>query len=111
MNNAKLSDELRYKLIKALEENPNLSQRELSSLVGVSLGKINYCLKALVDAGWIKVVNFAASKNRSGYAYFLTPKGVKEKISVTVRFLNAKQEQYELLQKEIEKLKREVADG
>ena len=108
MADFQLSDELRYKLLKALEENPRLSQRELSLLIGVSLGKTNYCIKALMDAGWIKMTNFAKSKDRSGYAYFLTPSGVKEKASSTLRFLENKQIQYKLLQREIEKLKQEV---
>ena len=110
MNNTDLKDELRYKLLKALEDNPSLSQRELASLMGVSLGKTNYCVKALMDAGLIKMSNFAKSTNKTRYAYCLTPKGIKEKVAVTIRFLGNKQEQYEALRKEIELLKREV-DG
>ena len=109
MNHADLKDELRYKLLKALEDNPSLSQRELASLMGVSLGKTNYCVKALMDAGFIKMSNFAKSTNKTRYAYCLTPKGIKEKAAVTLRFLKAKQKQYEMLEKEIFDLKREAA--
>lgn len=103
-----LSDELRYQLLKELEENPDISQRQLASMMDVSLGKTNYCLKALVDAGWVKVGNFARSNRKLNYAYVLTPKGLSEKAAVTVRFLKKKQNQYEQLEKEIGLLKKEA---
>jgi EPS-associated MarR family transcriptional regulator len=108
MTESVLSDELRYTLLKELEQNPNMSQCELAKTVGISLGKTNYCLKALVAAGWIKAGNFAKSENKSGYAYLLTPKGFSEKADVTLRFLSKKQRQYEQLQVEIAHLRKEV---
>lgn len=103
-----LQDELRYQLLKALENDPNLSQRQLAEKIGLSLGKTNYCLKALVEAGWIKVGNFAKSNSKINYAYILTPKGIKEKAAVTLRFLKNKQMQYEKLEQEIAELQKEA---
>lgn len=104
-----LPDELRYQILKELESNPSVSQRELARLVGISLGKTNYCLKALVGAGWVKAGNFAKSENKINYAYVLTPKGLSEKAAVTVRFLKKKQAQYEQLEQEIVELKIEAS--
>jgi len=103
-----LPDELRYKLLKRLKQNPDISQRELAEVIGISLGKTNYCIKALIDAGWVKVGNFAQSQQKLGYAYFLTPKGIREKAEVTVRFLKQKQIQFEQLEHEIIALKQEA---
>jgi EPS-associated MarR family transcriptional regulator len=108
MQEKALDEEARYRLIKLIAANPDISQRELAKELGVSLGKVNYLLKALADVGWIKAGNFARSNNKAGYAYVLTPKGMAEKINVTKRFLLAKQAQYLRLQKEIEALKNEV---
>jgi len=105
-----LSDEIRYLLLKELEQNPNVSQRELAKTVGISLGKTNYCLKALIAAGWVKAGNFAKSENKAGYAYFLTPKGFGEKAEVTLRFLADKQRQYGVLEEEIMALQNEVVE-
>ena len=102
------SDEVRLKLMRKLEQNPNASQRELAEALGVSLGKVNYCLKALIGVGWVKVGNFARSTNKLGYAYVLTPAGIKEKSQITARFLRFKQEQYEKLKQEIEELQQEA---
>ncbi len=104
------SDDIRYRLLKELDANPKINQRELSKLVGISLGKTNYCLKALIEAGWVKAGNFARSENKMGYAYVLTPKGIREKAAVTARFLKKKQKQYELLEQEIAALKKETRD-
>lgn len=103
-----LDEETRYRLIKKIEANPQLSQRELAKELGISLGKVNYVLKALVDVGWVKAGNFARSANKVGYAYCLTPIGIKEKAEITKRFLIAKQEQYEMLKREIEDLELEA---
>jgi len=103
-----ISDELLYTLLKQIAHNPEISQRELAKLLRVSLGKTNYCLKALVEAGWVKAGNFAKSSCKLNYAYVLTPRGVKEKAAVTLRFLKQKQEQYESLKKEIENLQQEA---
>ncbi len=103
-----LSDDLRYKLLKRLEENPNLSQRELARELNISLGKVNYCLKALLDKGWLKMGNFKKNPNKLGYAYILTPSGLEEKANVTSRFLKRKLQEHEELTQEIEQLRKEV---
>ena len=103
-----LDDEIRYKLIKLIERNPNISQRDLAKEMGISLGKVNYCLKALMNIGWVKAGNFARSDNKLGYAYALTPKGIKEKSVVALRFLKSKQEQYDRLREEILSLQNDV---
>jgi EPS-associated MarR family transcriptional regulator len=103
-----LSDEVRYRLLSLLEANPELSQREVARHLGVSLGKVNYCLRSLVEKGWIKATNFKNSKNKSAYMYFLTPRGIEEKAGVTARFLQWKMREYEALKVEIEKIREEV---
>lgn len=104
-----MSDEIRYQLLRYIQENPNVSQRELASKMGVSVGKVNYCIKALVDVGHIKLNNFKSSQDKAKYAYLLTPKGIKEKMAVTVRFLESRRRQYDLIEKEIQNLQQEVA--
>ena len=104
-----MQDEITYKLLKAIEKNPEMSQRELSRELGVSLGKTNYCIKALIKKGLIKASNFRNSRNKSRYLYLLTPKGVAMKAKVTLRFLKLKISEYEMLTKEIEILKDEAA--
>jgi EPS-associated MarR family transcriptional regulator len=103
-----IPDEIRYKLLSLIQENPHYSQRELAEKVGVSVGKVNYCIKALVDVGYVKLNNFKSAEKKSGYMYFLTPKGMKEKLSVTLRFLEFKQQQYDEIKKEINILKSQV---
>ena len=103
------SEEIEYKTLKLLEANPELSQRQLSSGLGVSLGKAHYVLKSLIDVGWVKLNNFRGSNNKLGYAYVLTPDGIAEKAAITVRFLARKQREYIELQAEIEALREEVA--
>lgn len=105
-----LNEENRYKLLKLLHENPDMNQREIASALGLSLGKVNFCLKALVEKGWIKVGNFSRSPNKKAYAYLLTLKGIEEKAKVTFRFLEAKREEYEALKAEIDALQAEVND-
>jgi EPS-associated MarR family transcriptional regulator len=105
-----LDDNTRYTLLKTLEANPAISQREMSRRLGISLGKVNYCLNALVEKGCLKVNNFRNSNNKLGYAYLLTPKGVDEVARMTVVFLRCKMREYEQLSNEIEILKREAAD-
>ncbi|MFT5084928.1 MAG: EPS-associated MarR family transcriptional regulator [Lentisphaeria bacterium] len=111
MTESALNDELRYLLLKELEQNPTMSQRELAKTVGISLGKTNYCLKALIAAGWVKAGNFAKSENKAGYAYLLTPKGFSEKADVTLRFLTKKQRQYDQLKRDIAELQNEVSSS
>ena len=103
------NQEIVYKALKLLEANPELSQRQLSSALGVSLGKGHYVLKSLIDVGWVKLNNFRDSKNKLGYAYVLTPTGIVEKAAITMRFLARKQFEYSELQAEIEALRGEVA--
>lgn len=104
-----MKDEITYKLLKIIEEEPHLSQREIAQKMGVSLGKANYCLKALIDKGFIKFQNFYSSKKKSAYIYFLTPKGIEEKAEVTYRFLQRKIKEYETIKVEIKSLKDETA--
>ncbi len=101
-------DETLFKVMRALEANPNTSQRELAESMGMSLGKANYCLKALLDKGLIKVRNFRNSRNKLAYAYLLTPKGVAAKTRLTGRFLKRKVAEYEALRREIEELRKEM---
>src|SRR6266852_444695 len=102
--------EIRYRLLKYLAEHPEATQRELAQELGVSLGKANYCLKALMSKGWVKVRNFRNSKKKAAYLYILTPKGIEEKVNVTSAFLRRKVEEYDLLSKEIERLTAEVRE-
>ncbi len=103
-----LDETTHYGLLKTLEENPGLSQRDLAKRLGVSLGKINYCLNALVAKGSVKINNFRNSDNKLAYAYLLTPSGVEQKARMTVEFLQVKVQEYERLRAEIEELKREA---
>ena len=102
--------ETHLKVLRCLEENPEITQRELAHELGVSLGKVNYCLKALIQKGWVKANNFKNSKNKSAYVYLLTPKGIERKAQITVRYLRWKLQEYEMLKKEIDQLKTEVGD-
>lgn len=99
-----IDPDLHFRALHVLEDNPKLSQRELAKTVGVSLGRINYCLKALVEKGQLKINNFTNNKNKSVYLYLLTPRGVKEKTKLTSGFLKRKLNEYELLRKEIDSL-------
>jgi EPS-associated MarR family transcriptional regulator len=100
-----LTDEYRYKILKALEENPEISQRDLARELGISLGRVNFCLKALIDVGLLKVSNFKNSRNKLAYMYLLTPSGVKEKSLITERFLKLKMQEYQALEAEINMLR------
>lgn len=104
-----LTDEYRYKILKLVSDNPAISQRELAQQLGVSLGKANFCLKALVERGLLKASNFRNSKNKLAYMYLLTPHGIEEKAAITIRFLQYKIQEYENLQSEIEDLRREAS--
>ena len=98
-------NEIHLDLLRKLESNPEYTQRELSSEMGVSLGKINYCMKKLIEKGLIKFTNFKNSEKKSAYAYFLTPKGIEEKGKLTLTFLKIKIHEYKMLEEEIGKLK------
>jgi len=103
-----INEENRYKLLKLLHENPEMNQRQIASELGLSLGKVNFCLKALIEKGLVKVGNFSRSPNKKAYAYLLTLNGMEEKAKVTFNFLERKQNEYESLKAEIEDLKKEV---
>jgi EPS-associated MarR family transcriptional regulator len=103
-----LTDEYRYKILKILEANPEISQRDLARALGVSLGRTNFCLKALIERGLLKATNFRNSSNKLAYMYFLTPKGIEEKSVVTARFLKIKMQEYANLEAEIEELRRDA---
>lgn len=102
------TDEIRYRLLNYLEEHPTATQREVAHALGVSIGKANYCLKALVEKGWVKVRNFRNSNKKAAYLYVLTPHGIEEKINVTIAFLRRKRSEYDLLAQEIDRLTDEV---
>ena len=95
----------KYQLLKSLEQDSNLTQRQLSKELGISLGKVNYCLQSLIQKGFVKINNFKNSKNKIQYSYLLTPKGIEEKTKLTIEFLKAKTKEYEALRKEVEKIK------
>lgn len=101
-------DETHYQVLRLLDRRPELTQRELADELGVSVGKANYVLNALIEKGLVKARNFKNSRNKSAYAYFLTPAGMEEKARVTVRFLRRKMDEYEQIKKEIEELKKEL---
>jgi EPS-associated MarR family transcriptional regulator len=100
--------ELEYKVLKWLEKNPNITQRQLAKELGVSLGKTHYLISSLIKVGWVKLDNFKRSDNKMGYMYLLTPKGVNEKAKITKTFLVRKENEYQQLKHEIEQLKSEV---
>ena len=100
--------ETEYLILRKLEENPHLTQREISEELGVSLGKTNYVIKALIDKGWLKLNNFKRSDNKLGYIYLLTPTGVTEKTILAQNFLRRKSDEYNRLKEEIEKLRNEL---
>ena len=101
-------DELRLSVIRILEQNPDITQRELAKRLGISVGGINYCLKALVEVGYVKAARFGRSKKKLGYAYILTPAGIRAKSQITARFLSYKMREHEALIAEIETLTREL---
>ena len=104
-----LDDETRYRLLRLLERRPEVSQRELAGELGISLGKVNYCLRALLAKGYVKAVNFKNSRRKRAYLYQLTPAGVSAKSRAAGAFLRAKRAEYERLAAEIEALREELA--
>lgn len=103
-------DEIYYQIIRQLSNEPGTSQRQLASTMGISLGKANYCLKALLDKGLLKAERFKSSQNKVAYLYLLTPKGVEAKAKLTKQFLAVKQAEYERIKEEIALLQSEVAN-
>ena len=106
-----LSDEMGYKLMRLLEVKPDLSQRDAARELGVSLGKVNYCVQALVRKGWLKATRFKNSENKAAYLYLLTPRGLEQKASLTLEFLRIKTREYQILRAEIELMRRESKGG
>jgi len=104
-----MTEEIRYKILKHLSDNPDVSQRELADHMGVSLGKTNYCLRALKEKGLVKARNFKNNPDKRRYFYVLTPKGIEEKAKVTTRFLKRKMAEYEALESEIAELRKEIS--
>jgi len=100
-----------FRIMRILEDTPTITQRQIADELGISLGRLNYCLKALLDKGWIKIQNFRGSDNKLSYTYLLTPRGVSEKAMLTARFLRRKLEEYEQLKSEIDSLQRELGSG
>jgi len=103
-------EDTNFRVLRLLANNPDLTQRELAKALGVSIGGVNYCLKALIEKGLIKMQNFSRSKNKFGYVYVLTPRGAKEKLALTERFLKRKMNEYEALKAEIESLEAELGE-
>ena len=103
-----LTDPQRLELLKLLQDQPQMSQRDLAQAMGVSLGKANYCLKALMEKGLVKLGNFRRNPDKREYAYLLTPAGLEEKTRITMAFLRRKVAEYEALEKEIEQLRSEL---
>ena len=99
-----------FQILQSLERDSRPTQRQLSNDLGVSLGKINYCLKSLIEKGFIKVNNFRNNKNKIQYSYLLTPKGIEEKSKLTLDFIRIKTQEYDALKQEIESLKQEAKD-
>ena len=106
-----LQEDTYFRVLRMLQDNPDLTQREIAQQLGVSTSGLNYCLNALIDKGWVKVQNFSQSKNKFGYIYVLTPQGILEKVALTGRFLRRKQAEYEALRAEIDSLTAELNDA
>lgn len=107
-NQAKAED-IRFRVLRLLGENPTASQREIAKALGISLGGVNYCLNALVEKGFVKMRNFQEAEEKRRYLYLLTPKGVAEKAALTGRFLARKMREYEALKAEIEAVERDLS--
>ena len=101
-------EDIHLDLLRKLESNPEYTQRQLSQEMGVSLGKVNYCMKKLIEKGWVKLSNFSHNPNKVRYIYLLTPKGIEQKARLTFAFLAIKLEEYEMLKDEISKLKQDA---
>jgi len=104
-----LTDETRYRILKLLEAEPHASQRRIAEELGISLGRVNFCVQALIEKGLVKANNFRNSANKRAYLYLLTPRGIEEKAVVTARFLKRKLDEYESLKREVQELQQEAA--
>ncbi len=108
---AKIQEDTHFRIMRILQDTPDLTQRELADKLGMSVGGLNYCLNALIDKGFVKMANFSKSKNKFKYVYLLTPQGIAEKVALTSRFLKRKMEEYDALKLEIEALKAEAVEA
>ena len=108
---SKLQEDTYFRVLRILQDKPDVTQREIAQLLGLSTSGLNYCLNALIDKGWVKVHNFSESKNKFGYVYLLTPSGIAEKAALTGRFLQRKLLEYEAMRAEIESLSSEAYAG
>ena len=106
---AGFQEEIQLKVLRRLQQTPEVSQRVLAKELGISLGSINFCFQALVEKGWVKMQNFSQSPTKLRYAYLLTPTGVAQKSKLTAEFMKRKVVEYEALELEIEKLKSEIS--
>ena len=104
---SQLQEDTYYRVLRMLQDNPDLTQREIAQQLGISSSGLNYCLRALIDKGWVKMQNFSQSKNKFGYIYVLTPSGIAQKAALTGRFLQRKMQEFEALKAEIELLQAE----
>lgn len=107
---SQLQEDTTYRVLRMLQDNPDMTQREIAEQLGLSASGLNYCLKALIDKGWVKMQNFAQSKNKFGYIYVLTPTGIAQKAALTGRFLQRKMAEYEALKAEIDSLQAEMSE-
>jgi EPS-associated MarR family transcriptional regulator len=103
------SDEMGYKLMRLLDTKAQLSQRDVARELGVSLGKVNYCVQALIRKGWVKATRFRNNRNKSAYLYLLTSRGIEQKASLALEFLRIKTREYEMLRAEIKQMRREAS--
>lgn len=103
-----LSEEMRYRLMRLIEESPRMSQRDVARELGISLGRVNFCVQALIRQGWVKAIRFKNSRNKRGYTYLLTQRGMDEKAMLTLEFLRIKMREYEVLRAEIERIQQDV---
>jgi len=103
-----MDDATKYKIYRLIEANPEINQREISKELGVSLGKVNYCLKSLITKGVVKTRRFCNARNKASYLYILTPKGIEDKAWVTVQYLKRKMKEYDNLREEIAALRGEI---
>ena len=107
--NTDVESEISWQVMSRLADHPEVSQRDLAAELGVSLGSVNYCMKALISKGFVKAENFRNSSNNLSYSYLLTPSGMRQKARLTVSFLKRKQLEYSRLEQEIADLRAQVA--
>jgi EPS-associated MarR family transcriptional regulator len=108
---SQIQEDTNFRVLRMLQDNPDLTQREIAQKLGISTSGLNYCLKALIDKGWVKVHNFSQSKNKFGYIYLLTPAGISQKAQMTAQFLQRKLLERQQLTQEIQALTNELKEG